>query len=209
MFVIPTEGGNFIARYLLRREIPDRDPGLLLGLFTNVTADLATTLAALTQPTGIGYEQALLDDTAWLVNGVTATQAQRLFTAGAGGWNGIVQGYFLMTLAEGGTPRLIGYEFDRQQQLAPGTLVRLGGSVTCVTPVPHLLADNGLVNIRGAVQPEYNGVFPIAVTGSNSFTYTIAGSPASPATGVILVNRCYQMNVGANYDVDLSLVFGT
>lgn len=205
--VVTNEGRNFLARYVLRREIPDRDPGLILGLFTNFTGDLNTTLASLVQPTGIGYDTILLDDANWSVLLDEATHPRQVFTGGTGGWNGIVQGYFLATLAVGGTPRGIGFEYDTQQQLAPGQLVRLGGVASCVTPGPHLLSDGALVNVRGAVQPEYNGVFPVAVTGLNSFTYTLPGAPASPATGVVLINRCFQMDVGAQYGVTPKLKF--
>jgi hypothetical protein len=34
-----------------------------------------------------------------------------------------------------------------------------------------------------ADQPEYNGTFQIIVTGVAAFTYTVTGSPATPATG--------------------------
>lgn len=209
MFVMPTESGNFIARYLLRREIQDRDAALILGLFTNPLLDLTTTLASLVRPTGIGYEGVQLEDGDWVVTGRIGVQAQRQFTAGAGGWNGLVQGYYIATQAAGGTPRLVGFEFDHQQQLAPGAVTRVGSLVSVATPSPHLLADGGLVNVTGALQPEYNGAFAVSVAGPNSFTYTVSGTPLSPATGVILVNRCFQMNVGATYDVDLSLAFGS
>ena len=40
--------------------------------------------------------------------------------------------------------------------------------------------------IRGATQIEYNGIYTITVTGVNSYTYTVSGTPATPATGTII-----------------------
>jgi hypothetical protein len=39
--------------------------------------------------------------------------------------------------------------------------------------------------IAGAGETEYNGTFQITVTGANTFTYTVTGIPATPATGTI------------------------
>jgi hypothetical protein len=41
------------------------------------------------------------------------------------------------------------------------------------------------MRISGAGQADYNGDFAITVTGANTFTYTVANSPATPATGTI------------------------
>jgi hypothetical protein len=42
------------------------------------------------------------------------------------------------------------------------------------------------VKIEGAIQNEYNGIYSITVTGVNSYTYTVSGTPTTPATGTIL-----------------------
>src|SRR3546814_8616732 len=39
--------------------------------------------------------------------------------------------------------------------------------------------------ISGAVETAYNGTFSVTVAGANSFTYQVAGAPATPATGTI------------------------
>ncbi len=46
--------------------------------------------------------------------------------------------------------------------------------------------DGDTVTISGAVQPEYNGTFPISGVSEAGFTYSIVGTPATPATGTIL-----------------------
>jgi hypothetical protein len=43
--------------------------------------------------------------------------------------------------------------------------------------------------IRGADQTEYNGWFSPTVTGGTTFTMTVSGAPASPATGTITMGR--------------------
>lgn len=52
-----------------------------------------------------------------------------------------------------------------------------------VSHTAHGLATNEKVVIRGCDQTEYNGVKQITVTGPNEYTYTVSGSPATPATG--------------------------
>lgn len=65
------------------------------------------------------------------------------------------------------------------------SLTRSGTTATANTPTPHMLATGMSMTIAGADQAPYNGTFPIIVTGPNSFTYQVAGSPATPATGTI------------------------
>lgn len=64
------------------------------------------------------------------------------------------------------------------------TITRTGGTAT-VTHTSHGLATADIVVIRGADQPEYNGSHTITVTDVNTYTYTVSGSPATPATGTI------------------------
>jgi hypothetical protein len=50
----------------------------------------------------------------------------------------------------------------------------------------HGLVSNQYVWIQGANEPEYNGVFQVTVSDSNTYTYTVTGTPSSPATGTII-----------------------
>jgi len=56
-------------------------------------------------------------------------------------------------------------------------------TATVTTATAHGLVTDNRVVISGATQPQYNGTFSITVTGTTTFTYTMSGSPASPATG--------------------------
>lgn len=70
------------------------------------------------------------------------------------------------------------------------SLNRSGSTVTTVTAIEHGLANNVLVDIGGAVEPEYNvSGTNIIVVSPTSFTYTIVGTPSTPATGTILADH--------------------
>lgn len=60
------------------------------------------------------------------------------------------------------------------------------GSTATVTHTGHGLATNDKVAIEGANQQEYNGVYQITVSDANTYTYTVSGTPTSPATGTII-----------------------
>ena len=108
----PNEGEAFIGRYVYQRILTDRDATLELGLFTNVAPDETITEAAITEPTGGGYARKVLTDASWTGPADVWTYAQQTFTAGAGGYTGDVQGWFIATVSAGGTQRCLHIEID-------------------------------------------------------------------------------------------------
>lgn len=78
------------------------------------------------------------------------------------------------------------------------SITRSSTTATVTTSAPHLMATGDAVWIRGADQSEYNGYQASAtVTGASTYTYTVSGSPATPATGTITSGREWKMwNVG-------------
>lgn len=68
------------------------------------------------------------------------------------------------------------------------SLTRSGSTVTATTSVNHNLADGVSTTVSGANETEYNGTFTVTVTGVNTFTYEIVGTPTTPATGTIIVS---------------------
>jgi hypothetical protein len=68
-------------------------------------------------------------------------------------------------------------------------LVRVAGTVTADTAIPHGYLSGDRINISGAAQNEYNGDFNIVVTTPSQFTYAIATTPFSPASGTIVANN--------------------
>lgn len=75
---------------------------------------------------------------------------------------------------------------------ATGALPRLesvsitrSGSIATVSHTAHNIPDGSEVAIRKADQREYNGFHTVTVTGANSYTYPVTGTPATPATGPV------------------------
>lgn len=65
------------------------------------------------------------------------------------------------------------------------SITRSGNTATATTPTAHGMS-NRQIAIFGAAQAAYNGLVNITVTGATTFTYTVAGTPTTPATGTIL-----------------------
>ena len=59
------------------------------------------------------------------------------------------------------------------------------GSTANVNFTTHGYPDGATVTIAGATQTEYNGTHTITYIDADNFTFPVAGSPASPATGTI------------------------
>jgi len=57
-------------------------------------------------------------------------------------------------------------------------------TATVTTAAPHGLVDKNRVTITGATESNYNGTYVIDVTGSSTFTYTMATAPAANASVV-------------------------
>ena len=65
------------------------------------------------------------------------------------------------------------------------SITRSGTIATVTTPNSHNLATGVTVTMAGAVETDYNIAAVITVTSTTTFTYTVAGSPSTPATGTI------------------------
>src|SRR3990167_7997591 len=109
---VPNEGEVVIADVVCKRDLTNRAVDLELGLFTNVAPDETIQHASLTEPTGTGYARIALTDASWTGAADARAYAQQTFTGGAGGWTGIVQGYFINTKTARGTKRLLFIEID-------------------------------------------------------------------------------------------------
>lgn len=65
------------------------------------------------------------------------------------------------------------------------SITRSGSTATVTTSGSHSLSTGDIVKIAGAVETDYNIEAEVTVTGATTFTYTVAGSPSTPATGTI------------------------
>jgi len=63
------------------------------------------------------------------------------------------------------------------------TSITRSGSTATATATAHGLATGDTAIIRGATEEEYNEIATVTVTGVNTFTYAVTGTPATPATG--------------------------
>lgn len=57
------------------------------------------------------------------------------------------------------------------------------GTTATVVDTAHGLVTEDRVLIAGATETEYNGTFAITVVDEDTYTYTVPGTPATPATG--------------------------
>lgn len=64
------------------------------------------------------------------------------------------------------------------------TITHVGAVATLTTASAHGLVTGNRVTITGASPSEYNGTYTITKTGSSTFTYTMASTPATDATVV-------------------------
>ena len=72
------------------------------------------------------------------------------------------------------------------QTITVSSITRAGTTATVTTASDHGLANNVRPTISGSDQSEYNVASAvITVTGADTFTYEVVGSPVSPATGTI------------------------
>jgi len=64
-----------------------------------------------------------------------------------------------------------------------------GNLTATATLAAHGYATGDRINIRGASPAQYNGDFYITVTGTNTFTYTMAADPGANAAGTLVANK--------------------
>jgi len=75
--------------------------------------------------------------------------------------------------------------YQQTPVLGVTSITRSGSTATATTNVDHNYETGDFATLVGADQSEYNGDYVITVTGSNTFEYTIVGTPVTPATGTI------------------------
>jgi hypothetical protein len=71
------------------------------------------------------------------------------------------------------------------------SITRAVSTATVTTTAAHGFTTGQSVTHAGANQAEYNITATITVTGATTYTYTVSGAPATPATGTITAFRNY------------------
>jgi len=94
------------------------------------------------------------------------------------------------------------------------SITRSGSTATVTTTAAHGFSTGDLIMVRNVDQPEYTGIYTITVTGASTFTYTVSGTPTTPATGsnlqcaFVVIDRALTsatgiaQNTGYNYTAD-------
>ena len=84
------------------------------------------------------------------------------------------------------------------------SMTRSGSTVTVTHNGPSWMIPNSggstYLQIAGANDPAYNGIHEIRDAGGSSGTFTVSGSPASPATGNITIRGPFDGNAGFGSD---------
>lgn len=80
-------------------------------------------------------------------------------------------------------------DFTLGTDVAVTSITRSGTTATVTTDTNHGYSTNDRVAIEGAVETDYNGDYDITVTGDTTFTYEVANSPTTPATGTLTCNK--------------------
>lgn len=73
--------------------------------------------------------------------------------------------------------------------ISASSLTSSGTTASFNTAAPHGLISGDVVTINGATPAGYNGTYTITVSTANQFTYTLAGTLTSPATGSPVVSK--------------------
>jgi hypothetical protein len=94
---------------------------------------------------------------------------------------------YLLTLT--GCTQIADTDYPSYHSYAVTSITRVGSTATVTTTATNTLETGNTVVIAGAAETEYNGTFTVTVTVPGSvFTYTVTGTPATPATGTITAN---------------------
>lgn len=87
---------------------------------------------------------------------------------------------------------------------AASVSITRSSSTATVAHTTHGMTSGQVVVIRGANELAYNGAFSITVINADSYSYTVSGTPDTPATGTITATaRIMQgLSVAGVYDID-------
>jgi len=131
-----------------------------------------------------------------VISGAVSVTVKTTTTAGAN-----IQSVRVLIVAAAGGP------FPSDVTLGAGAITRSVNTAT-VAHTAHGMATNDKVQIKGADQVDYNGVFTITKIDNDSYSYTVANSPATPATGTIKATfAVLSGETDVNGEITMSRVF--
>lgn len=118
----------------------------------------------------------------YTLNGTTVTPGSY---SGATGFDTQIKAYAVRAQAIGLSEVVGGNEEDLRIGTISITSITRSGATATATKTAHGFLDQESIVMAGANQSEYNGTFTITVVDANTFTYTVSGTPATPATGTL------------------------
>lgn len=125
-------------------------------------------------------------------------------------YHSVIQNFYIYGESE---LHLLPIPGDAPSTLSVSSITRSSNTATVTTSSAHGLSANNYITIAGAVETAYNGAFRItSVPSTTTFTYTVTGSPSTPATGTItatkrnIVYRYYQYPTLMSSDSDTCLI---
>jgi hypothetical protein len=125
------EGENLMLDVFFKDTNPPAN--VYMGIYRNSSEPAESdNLAALTEPSGNGYERkAIAINTGWTLTTNHVTAAKQTFTASGGDW-GNCYGYFFATSADG-SGKLLGVEHfsDGPYNVTDGDSVEVTPTITC------------------------------------------------------------------------------
>ena len=99
---------------------------------------------------------------------------------------------------------------NRQTIYSQVSSITRSGTTATVTLPNHALFTDQIITVAGATQTEYNGSYAVTVLTKDTFSYQVAGSPATPATGTILASYRSALSTGPTfYKAGHSFIAGT
>lgn len=69
------------------------------------------------------------------------------------------------------------------QNISVLSITSVGALATLFSLTPHTAEDGDIIQVAGAEQPEYNGLFSVTVIDATTLQYTMTGDPGEDATG--------------------------
>jgi len=177
------------------REAPDSNPYLANSWLVSILTAIGRRLFDFYRDLSRTIEQ-LFPDSAFLTDFIVrwgAIYGKQQQPASSSNGNAVATGVAGSTIPLGAILASNGNEYSSASSstisdnvISITSITRSGTTATVTTAGNHGLASNVPVTMSGAVETDYNVTdAEITVTGLDTFTYQVTGSPTTPATGTI------------------------
>ncbi|OGO02360.1 MAG: hypothetical protein A2Y72_02205 [Chloroflexi bacterium RBG_13_53_26] len=193
---LPTSSTEVIqrAKTAVLREVPGSNPFLRNSWIGSIVTSIASRIYDFYLQLKEGIKQSIPDTATdeYLVRWASIWGITRLPATGASGIivftgtaSSVIPAGTVVASSDGIEYETAGDATISLSAIVISSLTRSGTVATAVTASPHNLASGVSATIAGANETQYNVTEEITVTGPNSFTFPVSGSPATPATGSI------------------------